>query len=144
LLESALNKNLPILGICNGMQLINVFFGGTLMQHIPDSVKTTINHEQPEPKSVPSHAVNLTPGTLCYDLCDGEPQIWVNSTHHQAVEKIGESLIVSGTAPDGIIEAIEAPNYNFVVGVEWHAEHLNTKLDKNLFARLITAAGKHK
>ncbi len=134
--KKALDKNLPIFGICNGLQLINVLFGGTLIQHIPDLYKSNINHEQPPPKNVPTHQVAIKEGSILRDLA-GCSQIMVNSTHHQAIDKVGDGLIVSGVAPDGIIEAIESKDYKFLVGVQWHSEYLNSKLDENLFKQLI-------
>lgn len=134
--RKALARNMPVLGICNGLQIINTIFGGTLIQHIPDSRKSDINHEQPEPKHIPSHKVLLKEGTLARALSTS-PEIMVNSTHHQAIDKLGLGLIASGFAPDGIIEVIESVAYKFLFGVQWHSEHLNNELDQNLFKKLI-------
>jgi putative glutamine amidotransferase len=142
LVRHAMEMNMPLLGICNGMQMINVVQGGTLIQHIPDLVKSDINHEQPKPKDVPTHLVNLTQGTILADLSD-DSEVMVNSTHHQAVDKLGKDLLVSAYASDGIIEAIESVKHRFVVGVEWHPEYANSKLDQNLFNKLVLMASEY-
>ncbi len=134
--KRALAQNMPIFGICNGLQLINVIFGGSLIQHIPDSYNSNINHEQPPPKNIPTHSVDIIQDTLLAEL-SLEPTIMVNSTHHQAIDKIGNGLTVAAIAPDGIIEAVEAKEYKFLVGVQWHSEYLNSELDKKLFKKFI-------
>ena len=141
LTKRALAKNLPFLGICGGMQVLNVALGGSLIQHIPDYLQSEINHEQPPPKDIPSHPIIIKPQTILSKLADGHDEIMVNSTHHQAVDKVGNGLIVSAVAPDSIIEAIESPNHKFVIGVEWHPEYLNSNnLDFNLFKGLINVS----
>lgn len=136
LTNKALAKNMPIFGICNGMQLINVIFGGTLLQHIPDQYITDLNHEQPAPKHIPSHSVIIKEGTILSTLSPNA-EVMVSSTHHQAVEILGKELIVSAVASDGIIEAIESTKHRFLVCVQWHSEYLNSDLDRNLFKRLV-------
>ncbi|MGC0371789.1 MAG: hypothetical protein DGJ47_000489 [Rickettsiaceae bacterium] len=142
LARKAMERDMPFLGICNGMQIINVITGGTLIQHIPDTHPSEINHEQPRPKNVPTHGINIVDNTLL-DKLSPEKSTSVNSTHHQAVDKVGDGFVVSAIAPDGIIEAIEAPDYKFLVGVEWHSEYLNTDLDRNLFKELIKQSKKY-
>lgn len=146
--KQALQMNMPIFGICNGMQLINVIFGGTLIQHLPDVLQSSINHEQPSPKNAPTHDVIIEQNTLLHDILhmnkdeDGKVHdnvIHVNSTHHQAIGDLGSGLIISAKAPDGVIEAIESPDHKFVIGVEWHSEYLNSILDYNLFKKFIEA-----
>lgn len=139
ILEKALHKGLPILGICNGLQIMNVFCGGTLYQHLPDYINSEINHEQPAPKDIPSHDIILEEGTILRSLSK-ERIVAVNSTHHQAIDRLGKGLTVSARAPDGVIEAIEMDKREFVVGVEWHPEHLNSELDCNLFRKLVEAS----
>jgi len=146
--KKAIKLDMPILGICRGMQLLNVAFGGTLIQHIPDylhqkKIEMVIDHEQPVPKHVISHPIRIKPHTILAQLAGNLDETMVNSTHHQAVWQVGEGMIVSATAPDGIIEAIEAINHKFIVGVEWHPEYLNNNgLDAKLFKALITATHK--
>ncbi len=138
--KKVLEKNIPFLGICRGMQLLNIVCGGDLIQHLPNYVSDTgINHEQAHPKHILSHKIIITPKTLLATLSNAETCM-VNSTHHQAVGKLGNGLIVSATAPDGIIEAIESISHRFVMGVEWHPEYLNpNNLDSNIFKALIQA-----
>lgn len=145
LTEKAIKRNMPILGICNGMQLINVLFGGTLIQNIDDHptyADSEINHEQPHPKNEPTHEILINKNSLLKKLAPKDQQVFVNTTHHQAVDKLGKGLTLSAKAPDGIIEALEAKSYNFLVGVQWHCEYLNSELDTNLFKRLVEESSK--
>lgn len=136
LVAAALEAGKPVLGICNGLQVINTHFGGTLHQHLPDAIKSDINHEQPHPKYVPSHEIIIEEGTILSALCK-ERVVMVNSTHHQAIDRLGRGLIISARAPDGVIEAIESQQHRFVVGVEWHPEYLNSDLDWHIFKKLV-------
>ncbi|BCX19524.1 MAG: gamma-glutamyl-gamma-aminobutyrate hydrolase [Geminicoccaceae bacterium] len=120
--ERALALDLPILGICGGQQLLNVVLGGRLIQHIPDSVPDALPHEQPNPRTEPGHEVLVEPGTLLHRLTRAE-RLLVNSAHHQAAETVGPGVVVSGRAPDGVIEAIEDPRRRFCLGVQWHPEY---------------------
>lgn len=142
LVKKVLEQNIPFLGICHGMQLLNVLLGGDLIRHIPDAIKSDINHEQPSPKDVPSHLIRIKKDTLMAKIAKDYTEALVNSTHHQAVNNLGKGLQVSATAPDGIIEAIELPTNKFVLGVEWHPEYLHRKqdLDIKLFDAFIKAA----
>ncbi len=136
LFKEALRRNVPVFGICNGLQVINVALGGSLIQHIPDSCPSNINHEQPKPKDIPTHSIIIENDTLLSQLSESV-NVQVNTTHHQSIDKLGKGLIVSATAPDGIIEAIELPNHKFVIGVQWHSEYENSNLDTRLFARFV-------
>jgi putative glutamine amidotransferase len=120
LLEAALAARLPVLGVCGGMQLLNVVRGGTLFQDLPADAGIS-GHEQPPPKDVPSHQVSVVPGTQLAALV-GAGSLQVNSTHHQAVRDPGAGVLVSARAPDGVIEAIELPDLHFALGVQWHPE----------------------
>ena len=106
LVRGALARDMPVLGICGGQQLLAVALGGTLLQHIPDSVEAALEHEQPNPRDQPSHAVHLVPGTLLHRIA-GADTMQVNSAHHQAVRAAGRFAMVNATAPDGVIEGIE-------------------------------------
>lgn len=117
-----LARDVPVLGLCGGLQALVVAAGGTLLQHIPDAVSGALDHEQPTDPALASHAVTLTRGRL--RAAYGEEVIQVNSTHHQAPGEPG-ALGVVGRAPDGVIEAVEHPTCRFAVGVQWHPELLD-------------------
>ncbi len=142
LLEAALAASLPVLGICGGMQLMNVVRGGTLHQDLVADAGIE-GHEQPPPKDVPTHALEVAPGTLLWRLLGaGAPPHRVSSTHHQAIRDCGTGVLVSGRAPDGVVEAIELPDLPFAVGVQWHPEALlrHDPRHAGIFAGLMEAA----
>ena len=136
LCEIGLKKNIPILGICGGEQLINIYLGGTLIQDIKSLNYQTLEHEQTNPRNEISHEVFLTPQTKLYNIVN-QKSIMVNSAHHQAVDKLGENLIISGKSKDGIIESIENTNHKWCIGIQWHPEFLITKADKFIIADFI-------
>jgi putative glutamine amidotransferase len=140
LTRGALSRDLPVLGICGGQQLINVALGGSLIQHIPDEVAGALVHEQKNPRDQTSHPVAVVEGTRLHQIV-GTTQIAVNSTHHQAVKSVGQHLVVDAIAPDGVIEGIEDPTRRFCVGVQWHPEYRITAADTALFAAFIAACG---
>ncbi len=137
--EGALARGMPILGICGGQQLLNVILGGTLIQHIPDSVERPLAHEQPNPRHEPGHEVAIVANTLLSGIV-GAATLAVNSAHHQAVAKPGEGVIVNARAGDGVIEGIEYPAHPFCLGVQWHPEFSITKADEKIFAAFVAAA----
>jgi putative glutamine amidotransferase len=138
LLQAALARNMPILGICGGEQLLAVALGGTLIQHIPDSVPNALAHEQTTSHYEPGHDVSIVPGTLLHKIT-GSGTMQVNTSHHQAVRDPGRSAI-NATAPDGVIEGIEDASKKFCLGVQWHPEYLIDQGDKRLFEALVAAA----
>jgi putative glutamine amidotransferase len=137
--RAALDRDLPVLAICGGQQLLNVILGGDLIQHIPDAVPDCLAHEQPNPRTEPGHAVDVVPGTLLHRI-GGCARLEVNSAHHQAAGAIGPGVVVSGRAPDGVIEAIEVPERRFCVGVQWHPEYGISAADDALFDALVAAS----
>jgi putative glutamine amidotransferase len=139
LLAAALARDLPVLGICGGQQLLAVALGGTLIQHIPHERPEAMDHEQKNPRHEPGHAVTLTPGTLLHRIVGADTML-VNTSHHQAVREAGPGVLVNAVAPDGVIEGIEAPGRRFCIGVQWHPEFLIDPGDARLFAALIEAA----
>jgi putative glutamine amidotransferase len=139
LLRGALDRNMPVLGICGGEQLLAVVLGGTLIQHIPDDMPDALPHEQPNPRHLPGHEVAITPGTLLHRIVQADA-MQVNSSHHQAVKQTGPSTIVNAVAPDGVVEGIEDPRRAFCLGVQWHPEFHIDQGDRRIFAALIEAA----
>jgi putative glutamine amidotransferase len=139
-LRIALARKMPVLGVCGGMQLINVAFGGTLIQDLALEHPDARSHQQKHDRSQPQHPVEVKDQTQLAE-CVGRGQLMVNSTHHQAIKKLGEGLIVSATAPDGVIEAIEGKD-GFVLGVQWHPELMLESVPPNLgvYRTLITRA----
>lgn len=127
LMRAALKRNMPVLGICGGMQLLNVVLGGTLYQDITREVPDARDHEQKHDRTQPQHPVEVREGSLLAEAV-GKGQLMVNSTHHQAVKKLGNQVVSSATSPDGITEAIESSAHVFAVGVQWHPEYMLSNL----------------
>ena len=121
LLSKALSSDKPILGICRGLQFINVFSGGTLWQDLPSQHPSEIVHRQGKPYGVPTHKVELN-GDLQTLL--GKDIIEVNTLHHQAAKDLGNDLTAMAVAPDGIIEAFQMVGKRFVWAVQWHPEYM--------------------
>ena len=134
----AIERDMPVLGICGEQQLLNVVLGGSLIQHIPDSIKNPLEHEQPNPRDEVGHATKITEGTQLHAIV-GSADIMVNSAHHQAVDKVAEGTIINAVAPDGVIEGIEVPSKRFCIGVQWHPEFLITEADNALYKAFIDA-----
>lgn len=122
LTRRAVERDMPVLGICRGMQLINVAFGGTLLQHLPEVVGHEEHRRHVGTFEDTEHDVTLTDGSLVSEAA-GEQHHTTRSHHHQGVDLVGEGLIVSGRSiMDDLPEAIEAPEHTFVLGVQWHPE----------------------
>jgi putative glutamine amidotransferase len=131
----------PVLGICRGVQVINILMGGTLYQDLPSQKQgDLIQHSQKAPRWFGAHHVNVTEGTKLHEIF-GETRIRTNTYHHQAVRDVAPGLIVSGVADDGVIEAIERPEGPFLLGVQWHPENMWRKDSKvlRLFEAFVKA-----
>ncbi|MEA3356262.1 MAG: gamma-glutamyl-gamma-aminobutyrate hydrolase family protein, partial [Candidatus Bipolaricaulota bacterium] len=116
-----LKENRPILGICRGIQVLNIAGGGNIYQDVEIQLKDTLRHRQDGPYWHPTHRVTIRRDTLLFELL-GEEEIRVNSFHHQAIKNISPHFIVSAKATDGIVEAIERSSGGFQLGVQWHPE----------------------
>lgn len=141
LLQDAFNLGKPILAICYGVQALNVWRGGKLVQHLG----TWVNH-QPGRHVLAAHPLRIAPGSWLAALLPAEepPEPWVNSSHHQAVQVAGDNLLVAAVSPeDGVIEAVELDSRDhFVVGVQWHPERTYTSsaFSRRIFTGLVQAA----
>jgi gamma-glutamyl-gamma-aminobutyrate hydrolase PuuD len=136
--RAARDRRLPTLAICRGIQVMNVALGGTLVQDIPSERTGSLAHDPELPRTARSHAVQVVPGSrLAQGL--GATSLDVNSVHHQAVDRVASGLVVTATAPDGVIEGIEPPPNDpwWAVAIQWHPEefvHDEAALDHRLFA----------
>ncbi|MCL1934526.1 MAG: membrane dipeptidase [Candidatus Azobacteroides sp.] len=123
LVKQAVERQIPVLGICRGSQLINVAFGGSLIQDIPSEVpKSTVNHNQEEAREIATHSVQIFPESRLHQIAQAE-QIMVNSFHHQAVKTVAPGFEAVASAEDGVIEAIESNEEKVIFGVQWHPEN---------------------
>lgn len=142
LVNAAKERQIPVLGICRGMQVLNVALGGTLITDIPTHFQTKVEHNTPESKGRDfiAHTISLTEKSLLAQIFE-RSIISTNSFHHQAVEKPAPGLEVTGRSSDGLIEALEWPSGQFnIVGVQWHPECLLTRQEhKNLFRAFVSA-----
>ncbi len=137
LLESALAARKPVLGVCRGLQVLNVALGGTLAQHLPETLDS--RDHQPAPATFGTTTVNLAEGSRTASILGTEAK--VPCYHHQAIDKLGDGLVPVGWAADGTIEAAELPGDDFVLGIQWHPEQ--NPEDTRLFEALVRAAKEH-
>ncbi len=119
-LAIALERDVPVLGICRGCQVLNVHFGGTLFQDVPTQLPNAARHEQAEPWGEAMHGVRVEPGSRLGGIV--APVLRINSFHHQAIRDVGAGLDVVAVADDGVVEAVEARDHAWVIGVQWHPE----------------------
>jgi putative glutamine amidotransferase len=137
LLQAALARDLPVLGICRGIQVLNVGLGGDLHQHVPDLVGHE-GHKNDPPGEFLQHEVDIVPGSRLAAAL-GE-RTTVMSHHHQGLRRIGEGLVEAARSGDGLVEAVEAPERRFAVGVLWHPE---AGADQALFEAFVAEAGRY-
>ena len=133
----------PCLGICGGMQVMNVARGGSLFQDIQTQLPHALNHIQENDRHEFCHEVSILPETHLEKICEENKRIRVNSVHHQSVKTVGHGLTVNAVADDGVIEGIEDSQAPFFLGVQWHPEFHVTPHDKALLERFIIACQKH-
>lgn len=131
----AFNRQIPMLGICRGMQTLALALGGKVSQHISAAIK----HSQEADRSEPTHSISIEPGSILHDIYATE-KLYVNSFHHQAVCETGTRFKATAVAPDGIVEGMESTEHKSVVGVQWHAEWMEQEGLK-LFQWLVECAG---
>lgn len=129
----------PILGICRGMQMLNVCLGGTMLQDI--SAQQVCKHSDFAARARSTHNCTIEENTRLFTILENK-EIAVNSMHHQAVDKPGDGLIVSAISSDGFTEAVELPGHPFCLGVQWHPEHMyrRDKIQRKLFQAFVDAA----
>ncbi|MGB1701314.1 MAG: gamma-glutamyl-gamma-aminobutyrate hydrolase family protein, partial [Nannocystaceae bacterium] len=125
LLRGLTTRQIPVLGICRGAQIMNVAMGGSLYQDLETQVEGALLHRNWERYELIEHTVRLTPGTLVHELYEGQ-EILVNTIHHQGVRTVAPNFTVSAVAPDGVVEGIERiDDERWMVGIQWHPEWLD-------------------
>jgi putative glutamine amidotransferase len=143
LLDHAFAEGKPVLAICYGVQLLNVYLGGSLVQDIASEIPAALSHEwrdREKGSREPKHSVQLEDGSQLVRLA-GSWQAEVNSSHHQAIGDLGRALRVVARAPDGIVEAVEGTGAHWLVGVQWHPERMTGNAFSNaLFQEFVAAA----
>jgi putative glutamine amidotransferase len=144
LFAAARQRELPILGICRGIQVVNVALGGTLWQDLPTERPGEVDHYPEAARSERTHHVRLEPGSLIASALGGT-EILVNSFHHQAIRDLAPKLVATGWTADGLIEAVEsAPGQPWLLAVQWHPEEMHAEVrspDRGLFRALVERAG---
>ena len=129
LLDQALEKNMPVLGICRGIQFMNAYLGGTLYQDLPTQFGSQVEHHMSPPYDVPVHSVSVREDSGLYRILNRN-KLEVNSYHHQAIKDTADRLKVMAVSEDGLVEAVEMPDKRFVWAVQWHPE-FNFSKDEN-------------
>jgi putative glutamine amidotransferase len=146
LVQEAVARDIPMLCICRGIQVLNVALGGTLIQDVPGQYSTEIEHAQQNAgitKEEPGHTVSVTPGSLL-ERTYGQSTIEVNSFHHQAIKDLASDLQIDGVAPDEVVEAVNRPGSNWILGVQWHPEMMFRAHPEHLrpFSALVEQASR--
>ena len=143
--RAALERDMPIFGICRGMQVLNVAAGGSLWQDIPAQLgDDTLLHFQQLTEEFPSHSIDVADESWLQAMT-GQSKVRINSYHHQSVKKMADGFVATGIASDGVIEAMESRRHRFCNAVQWHPELLYHNLDFNLamFRSHVEAAGRY-
>ena len=140
LLDSAFKRDLPVLAICRGHQVLNVARGGTLWQDLPTQQPDGLRHSQRQDPQAAGHELRIVNGSLLHRIV-GTARLGTNSFHHQAVRELGQGLQPAAWSSDGLVEALEDPSHRFVLGVQWHPEEmLHRPQHRALFAAFAAAA----
>lgn len=141
LLREALAHELPVFGICRGIQFLNAALGGTLYQDIPLQRPSRLEHHQTPPYHIPSHEVSIYRESPLYELLQKDT-LAVNSYHHQGIRRLADGLKAMASADDGLIEAVYMPDRKFVWAVQWHPEfsHLTDEDSRKIFSAFVSAA----
>ena len=136
--RAAIKRDLPVLGICGGAQAINVVLGGSLYQDIETQCSGAGPHERSGKKKAASHGIHIESGSRLFAIF-GRRDLKVNTSHHQAIKKLGRGLVVNARAGDGVVEGVESTKHRFVIGVQWHPEALapRQKLQRRLFSSFV-------
>jgi putative glutamine amidotransferase len=144
LIREAVARDMPVLAICRGCQVLGVALGGSLWQDVPTQLVDPQIHWQKAPRDHVTHPIRLEPDTLLGRILDlgGARELQVNTFHHQAIKAVPPTLVPTAYAPDGCIEGVEAPQKTFVVGVQWHPEFLapGHAIHRRLFEALVAAS----
>lgn len=142
LIEFAKKRQIPILGICRGFQVLNVYHGGSLYQDLSYIERDIpLSHEQVSPTTIKTHEINITKDSKFYNIV-GSQRIAVNSFHHQALKDVADEFEVTGRADDGVVEVIESKTYPWLLAVQFHPEMLHAEDEsmQNVFNHLVKAA----
>ena len=142
LFSAARERGLPVLGICRGLQLVNVAMGGALWQDLPTERPSAVQHDRADARHVRTHGIAIAPGTRTADAL-GACELAVNSFHHQGVRTLASGLVATAHAPDGLVEAFEGMDGAWLVAVQWHPEEMHADPhapDRGLFVALVEAA----
>jgi len=140
--RAAFEAKVPILAICRGAQALNIVRSGTLFQDLPITAGSEVRHRRGHGEPNISHPVEIAPDSVLARAV-GTTELVVNSFHHQASDQLGRGLRAVAWSPDGVIEGIEAPNRDFVVGVQWHAEAMEDEPAERLFEAFVEACRAH-
>lgn len=146
LVRMALLRDMPVLAICRGIQVLNIACGGDIYQDLGLRQEPCLQHWQKAPEHYPTHSVLIQRGSLLQAVLGDKESIRVNTFHHQAVRRPGHGLVVSARSSDGVIEALEMPGQSFVLGVQWHPESLSLEGregGQELFHAFLQAAGRY-
>ena len=140
----AISNQLPLLGICRGIQVINVALGGTLIEHLPDEIGDEISHRLP-PREPVDHEIELTPGSPLLEIFQ-EATFSAASWHHQAIRELAPQLSIAARAPDGTIEAVQLAGHPELIAVQWHPEMTAEEdpVQQRLFSAFIEICQQHR